>query len=83
MDWEYVEMEACRFWGYTLGVWLKEHHEIKARVIAYYIEHGMREEYAAEKIEASRPGGKVDAGPVPGWASADYHQFSQRRPKEG
>jgi len=79
MGWEDVEDEAYIYGNYTLGAWLVEHWEIKARVIAQYLIHGMREEYAAEMMEKARPGAPAaTGGVVPGWASDGFQNFSQR-----
>lgn len=65
-------MEAARFFNYTLGEWEKEHHVTKARVIAHYLEHGIRKGYAdekrAEEIEAEARGKKrTGQTPTPEW----------------
>lgn len=48
VDWTYIEMEAARFWGYTLGDWQREETVFAARAIAHYLEHCKRDGYNHE-----------------------------------
>lgn len=48
-----MDREAARFFHYTLGAWLRESVTIRGRVLQHYIEHGMREAYAAEQTKAA------------------------------
>lgn len=44
--------EAARFRGYRQSDWEREHWQMKARVLAHYLEHQLREAYAAEQANA-------------------------------
>lgn len=48
-DWDYIGYEAARWWGYTVGEWEREETVYAAKAIAHYMEHNMREGYAAER----------------------------------
>jgi hypothetical protein len=48
--------EAARFRGYSQSAWDREPWRKKARVLAHFLEHNLRESYAIEKarLEAKR-----------------------------
>lgn len=73
VDWEYIDREAARFWGYTLGGWLREAPVVRARAIAHYMEQGIRESYAMEKMKDASPG----APPAPATGATDFFQYRQ------
>lgn len=47
----YLMAEAARFRGYTEREWAEEDNISKARVVAHFMEHNIRENYAYEKAE--------------------------------
>jgi hypothetical protein len=74
-DWWYTELEAARFWNYRLGDWFHEDQDVRNHCVVHYIEHGLREGYAAEMM---RP---KDGDPKPKQiiTPEDYARHSQRR----
>ena len=53
--------EAARFRGYPQSAWEAEDFRCKARVVAHYLEHSIREGYAMEKAKKLKDGGKDKA----------------------
>lgn len=68
---DYLLDEARRFAGaYTIAAWDAESWQRKARALAHFMEHNIREGYAAERAreDAEKPGNKKRRDPSNDWA---------------
>jgi hypothetical protein len=68
---EFLFDEAARFRGYRQSEWDREPWQKKARVLAHYLEHNLRESYVMElaRKDSKKKAGKDSGQPPPtNWA---------------
>jgi hypothetical protein len=65
---DYLLDEAARFRGYTQREWDSEPFLKKARVLAHFLEHNIRESYAMERARLASKKDKGKEAPKEDWS---------------
>lgn len=69
-----------RFFHYTLGRWKREPVKSQAQMIAHFLEHGIRDAFAAEKAKAAAQKEDPEKGNPP--EVRDFFKYRQGGGKE-